>query len=95
VPPPATGQPRECHRLARVIVTLAATLVAAALSGEFALTADGIGLKGEGPFSVTQEHPAAGPAQTARTGETIRWEVPAQSAVVLRIRPDKSKLTDP
>jgi hypothetical protein len=59
---------------------------AAALSGEFPLTADGIGLKGEGPFSITQEHPAPGRAQTARTGETIRWEVPAQSAVVLRIQ---------
>ena len=60
---------------------------AAALSGEFALTADSIGLKGEGTFSITQEHPAPGPAQTACAGETIRWEVPAQTAVVLRIRP--------
>jgi len=60
---------------------------AAALSGEFALTTDSIGLKGEGPFSLTQEHPTAGRAQTARAGETIHWEVPAQTAVVLRIRP--------
>jgi hypothetical protein len=59
---------------------------AAALSGEFALSAETIGLQGEGPFSVTQEHPAPGRAQTARAGETIRWEVPARTAVVLRIR---------
>jgi len=57
-----------------------------ALSGEFALTAESIGLKGEGAFRITQEHPAPGRAQTARAGETVRWEVPAQTAVVLRIR---------
>ena len=38
-------------------------------------------------FSITQEHPAPGRAQTARAGETIRWEVPAQTGVVLRIQP--------
>jgi hypothetical protein len=57
-----------------------------ALPGEFALTAESIGLKGVGTFSITQEHPAPDRTQTARAGETIRWEVPAQTAVVLRIQ---------
>ncbi|MBI5395937.1 MAG: hypothetical protein HZA91_11625 [Verrucomicrobia bacterium] len=56
------------------------------LPGEFALTAESIGLKGEGAFSITQEHPTPGRTQTARSGETVRWEVPAQTAVVLRIQ---------
>ncbi len=68
---------------------------AAALSGEFALTADSIGLKGEGTFSITPEHPAPGPAQTACAGDTIRWEVPAQTAVVLRIRPVGNQTLSP
>lgn len=62
-----------------------------ALSGEFALTAESIGLKGEGAFSITQEHPAPGHTRTARAGETLRWEVPAQTAVVLRIQKAKAK----
>lgn len=57
-----------------------------ALSGEFALTAESIGLKGKGTFSIMQEHPAPGRAQTARAGETVHWEIPAQTAVVLRIQ---------
>ncbi|NUQ63429.1 MAG: hypothetical protein HUU20_13200 [Pirellulales bacterium] len=58
-----------------------------ALSGEFALTAESIGLEGNGTWSITQEHPAPGRTQTARAGQTVRWEVPAQSAVVLNIQP--------
>ncbi len=57
------------------------------LSGEFALTAESIGLNAKGAFSITPEHPAPSRTQTARSGETIRWEVPAQTAVVLRIQP--------
>jgi hypothetical protein len=58
-----------------------------ALCGEFPITEEAIGLKGTSPFSITQEHPAAGRTQAARAGETVRWEVPAQTAVVLRIQP--------
>jgi hypothetical protein len=60
---------------------------AAALCGEFALTEERIGLKAEGPFRITQEHPASDRIRTAHTGETLRWELPAQSAIVLRIQP--------
>jgi hypothetical protein len=56
-----------------------------AMTGEFALTDESIGLSGAREFSITQEHPASGLSQTARAGATVRWEVPAQSAVVLRI----------
>lgn len=55
-------------------------------SGEFALTSESIGLSGEGEFRIVQEHPVPGRTQTARAGETIRWEVPAQTACVLRIQ---------
>lgn len=58
----------------------------AALPGEFSLTAESIGLDAEGPFSITQEHPASDTVRSAHSGDTIRWEVPAQTAVVLRIQ---------
>ena len=61
------------------------------LNGEFALTAESIDLRGEGTFSITQEHPTRGRVQIARSGETIRWEVPAHTAVVLRIQEAKTK----
>jgi hypothetical protein len=61
------------------------------LPGEFALTEESVGLKGEGTFSIAQEHPAPGRTQTARAGETIRWEVRAQTAVVLRIQKAETK----
>ena len=64
---------------------------ATALTGEFALTEESIDLKAEGTFSITQEHPAPAHAQTARAGETIRWEVAAQTAVVLRIQQAETK----
>lgn len=60
---------------------------ATATSGEFALTTEAIGLKAEGAISIAQEFPASDRVGTARVGETVRWEVPAQSALVLRIRP--------
>ncbi|MCU0873484.1 MAG: hypothetical protein MUE50_14175 [Pirellulaceae bacterium] len=56
------------------------------LHGEFALTEESVGLEGGGSFSIAQEYPAPGRTQTARAGETIRWEVPAQTAVILRIQ---------
>ena len=55
------------------------------MTGEFALTEESIGLTGAGEFSIAQEHPAPGRTRTARTGETLRWEVPAGTAVVLRL----------
>ena len=60
---------------------------ATAIFGEFALTAEALGLKADGAMSIAQEYPASDLVRAAQVGETIRWEVPAQSAVVLRIRP--------
>ena len=62
-----------------------------ALQGEFALTLESIVLTGEGGFCIAQEHPVSGRTQTARAGETIRWEVPAQTAVVLTIQKTETK----
>ena len=57
------------------------------LSGEFALTEDSIALKREGTFEVRQEYPASDRKTVSASGQTVRWEVPAESAVVLRIEP--------
>jgi len=56
-----------------------------ALTGEFALTQECIGLSGAGEFSIAQEHPASVHTEKVRAGSTVRWEVPAQSAMVLKI----------
>jgi hypothetical protein len=55
------------------------------MAGEFALTEESIGLSGTGEFSIAQEHPAPGRTRTARAGDTVRWEVPAGTALVLRV----------
>jgi len=58
----------------------------AALQGEFALTDESIGLNGNGPFRVSQHYPAAERVVAARKGETIHWDVPGQTAVILDIQ---------
>ncbi len=62
------------------------------LSGEFSLTEDSIGLKGEGNFEVSQEYPVSDRKTVSASGRTVRWEVPAESAVVLRIQPAARKV---
>ena len=57
------------------------------LSGQFALTEDSIGLKGKGNFQVSQEYPASDRKIVSASGQTVRWEVPAESVIVLRIQP--------
>lgn len=59
------------------------------LTGEFALTEEGIGLKTKGALMVTQEYPQADRTVKAASGETVRWEVPAQTAVILRVEPTR------
>ena len=59
------------------------------LKGEFALTEQGIGLKGKGTFTVSQDYPESDASVAAGQGETVRWKVPGETAVVLRIRPAK------
>lgn len=62
----------------------------AAMPGEFALTEESIGLKREGAFAVTQEYPESTRSIETPSGKTVRWEVPPESAVVLRIEPMQS-----
>lgn len=58
-----------------------------AMQGTFKLTDKEIGLKGEGNFKVSQQYPVSANATTAEYGETIRWEVPAETALILEIIP--------
>ena len=58
-----------------------------ALTGEFDLTDESIGLKSAGNFRIDQEYPAADRKITSAAGETVRWEIPPTTAVVLRIQP--------
>ena len=41
------------------------------LSGEFALTEESIGLKGQGDFEITQEHPQSARSVKAAFSETV------------------------
>ena len=66
----------------------------AKLSGEFSLTEESIGLKGEGNFQVSQEYPASARKSVFASGQAVRWEVPAESAVVLRIQPANRSTKD-
>lgn len=58
------------------------------LPAEFVLIEESIGLTAGSRFAIYQEHPSAGKSQTADHGATIRWTVPARTAVVLRLEPE-------
>ncbi len=58
-----------------------------AMSGEFALTEESIGLKREGAFAVIQEYPESTRSIETPYSKTVRWEVLGETAVVLRVRP--------
>jgi len=51
----------------------------------FELSAEGIGLREGGEYEIWQEHPESEKRLCARSGEGVRWEVPSESAVVLRL----------
>ena len=55
------------------------------LRGEFVLTGESIGLTRKGSFKVTQEYPPSDQTLVARSGEAVRWSIPRESAVVLRL----------
>ncbi|MFH1919053.1 MAG: hypothetical protein ABIP48_04080 [Planctomycetota bacterium] len=57
------------------------------LPGEFPLTEQGIGLKGEGTFKVSQDYPESDASVAAGYGETVRWEVPGETPVILKLEP--------
>ncbi len=56
-----------------------------ALQGQFALTEESIGLKGNGNCRVAQEYPPSDRAVRVASGNTVRWEVPGQTPVILRV----------
>jgi hypothetical protein len=58
-------------------------------TGEFALTEEAIGLKRPGRYRIAQDHPPSDRSADAAFGETVRWQVPAEAAVVLRILPSE------
>jgi hypothetical protein len=55
--------------------------------GVFALNSECIGLHQRGTFRLAQHHPASNRATDGAYGQTVRWPVPGESAVVLDIRP--------
>lgn len=57
---------------------------------EFALTPGETGFSGTRPVSILQEFPAACDARLCRPGATVRWDVPPQTAVVLRLVPGQA-----
>jgi hypothetical protein len=61
------------------------------LKGEFTLNEEGIGLRENGAYSIRQIHPAEDQKDhrtlAARQGETVFWDVPGQTAVVLELQP--------
>ena len=58
-----------------------------ALHREFALTEESIGLKRKGTFEVTQDYPESDRSVMVHYGETVRWQVPGETAVILRLGP--------
>lgn len=57
------------------------------LVGAFDLTPESIGLKGSGVFDIVQEYPKGDRREKREAGQSVRWEVPGESALVLRITP--------
>jgi hypothetical protein len=57
-----------------------------ALESQFVLSAEGLGLKGKGPLRIAQEYPPSDRTVKAACGETVRWKVPAETSVILRVQ---------
>ena len=57
------------------------------LLGEFRLTEESTGLKGKGTFQVAQYYPESDHSAKVPYGETVRWNVPGETAVVLKVQP--------
>ena len=57
------------------------------LTGEFALTEACIGLKATGNLRISQEYPASDRSIVSAPGQTVRWEVPPTTVIIIRIQP--------
>jgi hypothetical protein len=54
-------------------------------TAEFVLTPESTGFAGTGPVEIGQEYPAGNRRVTVRPGATVRWSVPPETAMVLRV----------
>lgn len=54
---------------------------------QFRLTEDEVGLKAKGVYEVVQEYPECTGIVRCVHGEVLNWEVPGQSALILRVEP--------
>jgi hypothetical protein len=59
------------------------------MSGVFSMNEKDIGLKVEGNFKITQHYPESEYSVDVKYGETTSWEVPSETAVILKIQPVK------
>jgi len=57
------------------------------LEGRFDLTEEAIGLKAKGTLQVSQEYPPSDRKINATSGQTVRWQVPGETAVILQVQP--------
>jgi hypothetical protein len=63
-------------------------------TAEFALTAESTGFAGAGPVVLRQGYPARDGGQSGKPGDVVRWPVPAESAVVLRVETGRHEVPD-
>lgn len=54
-------------------------------TAEFALTPESTGFTGTVPVEISQEHPVSERRQVCRPGTVVRWPIPSETAVVLRV----------
>ncbi len=58
-------------------------------TAEFALTPESIGFTGFTSVAICQEYPASDRQDICQPGATVRWPVPPETALVLRVAPDE------
>jgi hypothetical protein len=54
---------------------------------EFALTPESTGFTGTAPVEIRQDYPASERQEICQPGAVVRWTVPPETAVVLRVQP--------
>jgi hypothetical protein len=59
-------------------------------SAEFALTAESLGFTGTAPVEIRQEYPVSVRRETHRPGATVRWHVPPETAMIVRVLPENN-----
>jgi hypothetical protein len=57
---------------------------------EFALTAESLGFTGTAPVEIRQEYPVSVRRETHRPGATVRWHVPPETAMIVRVVPENN-----